>query len=159
MIRAGSGTCLSYVCEPTPASGTADTDYPPCGASVSSYETTEQRLSWIRTGGDSSHIELDGSTRTSPAEVLNGVTQRVRRNRTIPQPLVRLLHIGYVRIRGVRISVPVIRVESLNLLVVCETPSAKALLQQRSLRLRRRKRNTLSHLTNYHNNSPPVSNH
>ena len=70
------------------------------------------------------------------------------------QPLVRVLHISHVRICGAMVSVLVIRVERLNLLIVRETPRTKALLQQCGLRLRRRKRDTLRHLTDYHHNSP-----
>ena len=88
------------------------------------------------------------------SEAHNRITQRVRRNRATPQPLIRALHISHTRTLGARISVLVIRAERLDLLIVRETPSAKTLFQQRGLRLGRYKRDTLCHLTDYHHNSP-----
>lgn len=64
------------------------------------------------------------------AEVHDGVAQRVRRDWTVLEPFVRILHAGHVRIRGLRVRLLVVRVERLDLLVVGETPVAEALFQQ-----------------------------
>lgn len=84
------------------------------------------------------------------AEVHDGVAQRVRRDRTVPEPPVRVLHAGHVRILGVRVRLPVVRVERLDLLVVGETPVAETPFQQRGLSPGRRERYALRHLAHGH---------
>lgn len=83
-------------------------------------------------------------------EIAYRLAHRIRRQGAIPKPRETVLQVGDVRILGVRIRLPVIRVKCLDLLVVDETAGSEALFQQRLLGDVGPERNALRHMSYGH---------